>query len=163
MKAKVLFLTFSLLVATMVPSFGQDGKVYPGLMGARLNSSQPVPDVYFDGFLNPSSTNALEAAFPVIHDSINHSIKKGWISVLDQHPSQAVEVKLLSNYRDKTGFWGWQTAWIGSGGNSTNYQQLNFNGIGSNTKSAHYIRANIPPTHNGHRSGVIRYYVEENN
>ena len=161
MKAKLLTLIFTLTITTVLSSFGQDGKVYPGLMGVRLDSSQPVPDLYYDGMLNPSSTKSLRAHFPVIHDSINFSIRDGWVQVLDQNPNEKVEVKLLSNRRDRTGFSGWQTAWIGSTGASSVYQKLKLGSIGSDNCSAYYIAAKIPKKYSGRRSGVIRYQVVE--
>lgn len=166
MKRNLLIFTalFSVLflLCASVTTFADDGKVYPGSMGVRWSSYDPVPTLNASAIGNPSSTKSLRVDLPVIHDCIGNNIEQGWVKVIDMHYGQNIRCSLNSVYRNGSSFYGWWGPNKYSSGSSQNPKTLTHGGLGSNTQAHYYYSCSIPPTYNGNRSYIISYYVEEN-
>ena len=161
MKRTILASIFFIITFVTGSAFAIDGKIYPGSMGIRWNSSDPVPHLSASAVFNSSSTKSLRLDLPVIHDSIHHSISSGWVRVIDRHYNQNIRVSMNSVYRNGCSFWGWWGANKYSAGTNCSAQALSFPGLGSNSQAHYYYSVTIPPTYSGNKSGIVSYYVAE--
>ena len=165
MKTSALTASLLLSMLTVPPTFAaRDAKVYPGSMAVRINSSQPTPKLSASSIFNPSSTQWLNVELPVIHDTIGHTIRNGWVKALDRHYSADVSARLRSFYWSNTRdrFLGWWSARLYSAGSGNDAQTLSFPGVGSNSIAHYHYSCAIPPTYLGRKSGILSYYVREN-
>ncbi len=159
MKRFVAALSILSLVATT--TFAEDGKVYPGSMGVRWNSSDPFPALNASAIHNPSSAQWLRLDLPAVHDQIGKTIKSGWVKVIDRHYSLDVRCSLNAVVRSGSSFTGWWGPFQFSAGSGTATQTLNIPALGSNSQAHYYFSCHIPPTYSGNQSGIVSYYVEE--
>lgn len=163
LKLAVLMLAVLFLSCTAGLSFAADGKNYPGITACRADDSEPVPDVFAGGILNPSWTQSLHVYLPIVHDA--GSIDSGWIKVFDGHRYQDITCDIWS-IRFTEGSSGGYSGWSirvrseGSGGGGV-IQQLDFdNDVFSNSTTANYISCVIPPR-DIDRSGILAYRIVE--
>ena len=161
MKRSIITSIIFLITLVAGSAFANDGKIYPGSMGVRWNSYDPVPALSYSAIFNPSSTKSLRLDLPVIHDSIHHSIAGGNVKVIDRHYNQNIRVSLNSVYRNGCSFWGWWGANKYSSGTNCSAQTLSVPALGSNSQAHYYYSVSIPATYSGNRSGIVSYYVSE--
>ena len=160
MKTKVLALAFLLLAGLTLPALA-DGKIYPGSMGVRWNSTDPVPALAWSGLFNPSPTKSLRVDLPIVRDVINGKIQSGWVKAIDQHPTLGVRMQLASVYRSCNGFLGWFSPNQFTFGASKCAQQRNYGPLGSNSMAHYYYSCTIPRSFLGRRSGIVSYSATE--
>jgi hypothetical protein len=160
MRKKILL---SLLIVAFCAgsAFAADGKIYPGSMGAKWSSNEPDPVLSFGAIGNPSATKWLRLDLPVIHDSINHSIKDGWVKAIDMHYSGNISARLYSVYRNGCSWYGWLSPSQATSGVNCAAQTLSFGALGSNSSAHYYYSCSIPPTYSGQVSYIVSYKVNE--
>ena len=158
---KLFISALAVLSLVTTTTFAGDGKLYPGAMGIRWNSSDPFPALNSSMIQNPSSTQWLRLDLPVVHAVMGNSIKKGWVKAVDRSYNKNVRCKLVSVYRNGSSFWGWSTGFKYTGGSGSGPQTLNFGNVGANSSCHYYFSCHIPPTYSGNKSGIVSYYVEE--
>ena len=162
MKKHLLTLAIVCLTIGSMNMFALDGKVYPGSMGVRWNSSDPVPALGWSAIFNPSTTKSLRVDLPVIHDVIAKTIRQGWVRVVDKHYTQGVRAQLCAVYKGcSTGFYGKCLANKYSSGTSECPKVLSFGAVGAGSTAHYYFSCTIPPVYSGQKSGIVSYFVEE--
>jgi hypothetical protein len=148
------------LVAGVAPTQATDGKIYPGSMGVRYAGTD-TPSLNFSAIGNPSSTTWLYLDLPVIKDSINHNIERGWIKAIDMNYYSDITGTLLSTYRNGNQWWGWTNGSMKTSGTSSGVQTLSFGSLGANSGCHYYYSCRIPPSYNGNTSYIVSYKVDE--
>jgi hypothetical protein len=148
-----------------------DGKVYPASMCVQWAGSSTVLPVLNDSRLFNPSTTIMRLDCPAVHDSINNSIERGYVDVIDNHaddaslPETAKQVCALlvsasqvtsSTTTVRT------TPRVCSTGAKFQSQRLSFGGLPADRNAHYYYSVSIPPVDNGLRSAIISYFVDEN-
>ncbi|MCU0575030.1 MAG: hypothetical protein MUC41_18890 [Syntrophobacteraceae bacterium] len=145
-------------------AFATDDFLYPGVMGQRVNGSQPFPYESYGAWCNPSATLSLSLACPAPRDQVTKSIANGWVKVIDKHYSANITARVCVPYRNASNgavyWWNWLMTSTGSG---PQVQHLTHGTVGTNTISPAYYYVVLPPTYNGNASCLISYYMNENN
>ena len=165
MKTKLLLSTIFALVSCMAFTVLADSKVYPGQMGVRHSSSDPVPILSGGGIFNPHRSRWLRLDLPVIHDVPNSRMLRGWVKVVDQNFNRDIRIWLKSRFKGASGRCAWgggtsraKTSWGADGCNKT----LRFGAVGAFSNTQHYyFDCRIPPVYSGKKSGIISYQVKE--
>lgn len=159
---KTIVLSLLLVAFCAANAFATDGKIYPGSMGVKWTPSDPDPVLNCSAIGNPSSTKWLRVDLPVIHDSINHTIRSGWVKAIDMHYSRNISARLMSIFRNGCTWYGWASPIRTTSGANCAAQTLSFGSLGSNSLAHYYYSCSIPPTYNGQVSYIVSYKVDEN-
>lgn len=158
---KIIVLSLLIVAFCAVNAFAADGKIYPGSMGVKWKTSEPDPVLSFSAIGNPSATKPLRLDLPVIHDSINHSIKNGWVKAIDMHYSENISARLMSIYRNGCQWYGWGSPTRTTSGSNCAAQTLSFGSLSSNSSAHYFYSCSIPPIYNGQASFIVSYKVDE--
>lgn len=159
----LLVVSLGLLAVIMgfSPAGAEDGKLYPGSMCVRYAGTS-TPSYNFSAIGNPSTSSWLYVDCPVVHDSMNHSIRNGYVNMIDMNYSSNVRCSLNSFYRSGGSWYGWWSPSKSSSGSGSSPQRIYYSGLGSNSSSHYYYSCQIPPRYSGNTSYLGSYYVSEN-
>ena len=144
-------------------AWSADDKVFPGVMCVR-DHDQVGGTLFNDNsgrLYNSSGTSTLSVICPIVRDNTGSPSFSANVKVIDQHVSQAVSCRAISQSGD--GNTTLQTPSVSSfpnGGNSSSGFSINLGSLAGFPNGYHFIRCSIPPL-NAEYSAVASYQVTE--
>jgi hypothetical protein len=97
---------------------------------------------------------------PAVKDS--SSIASGYVKAKDRSPGSGVECSLNSLYVSGSGFFGWQSAVVSTGGSADTWLNMSFGALGADAAGYYYYSCKIPAVSGGNASSIAMYHVNEN-
>ena len=162
----ILSISLTALMLTMGngQAVAEDGKVYPASFCTPVSTGHATGafSINRGEWVNESNfTTVVEC--PIIKDSINKSLRNGFVRVIDRNASFNRDVKCTIASRRTQIFPNQGFTTTVKSRSSFGVQTLNFGALGHNGKNTTYtMQCSVPGKINGVSSRIMGYYISEN-